>query len=122
MNTHMILVCTTVGTEEAAQSLARLVVTQRLAACVHMERIHSTYRWQGELQEEPEYRLLAKTTPERAEAVHAAWAAAHPYEVPAIWTVQAQALSPGFAAWLAQETDGLDAGADGPKTKGRPLA
>ena len=122
MNTPMILVCTTVGTEEAAQSLARLVVTQRLAACVHLERIHSTYRWQGELQEEPEFRLLAKTTPERAEAVHDVWAAAHPYEVPAIWTVQAQVLSPGFAAWLAQETDGLDAGADGPKTKGRPLA
>ena len=122
MNTPMILVCTTVGTEEAAQSLARLVVTQRLAACVHLERIHSTYRWQGELQEEPEFRLLAKTTPERAQEVHAAWAAAHPYEVPAIWTVQAQALSPGFAAWLAQETDGLDAGADGPKTKGRSLA
>ena len=122
MNTPMVLVCTTVGTDEAAQSLARIVITQRLAACVHLERIHSIYRWQGQVQEEPEYRLMAKTTPERAHQVHAAWTAAHPYDVPAIWTVQAQVLSPGFAAWLAAETRGPDADAGAQTTKGRPLA
>lgn len=104
MNTPMILVCTTVGTEEAAQTLARLVVTQRLAACVQVERIQSTYRWQGQVQEEPEFRLMAKTTPARVHQAQAAWAATHPYEVPAIWTVEAQVLTPDFAAWLAVET------------------
>jgi len=104
MNTPMILVCTTVGTEEAAQSLARLVVSRRLAACVHLERIQSTYRWQGQVQEEPEFRLMAKTTPARVHQVQAAWAAAHPYEVPAIWSVEAEVLTPDFAAWLAEET------------------
>ena len=104
MNTPMILVCTTVGTEVAAQSLARLVVTRRLAACVHLERIQSTYRWQGQVQEETEFRLMAKTTAARVHQVQAAWAAVHPYEVPAIWTVEAQVLTPDFAAWLAEET------------------
>ena len=55
---------TTVGSEDDALRLARLLVAQRLAACVQVEAIHrSVYRWEGEVAEEPEWRLTAKTVP-----------------------------------------------------------
>lgn len=102
----MTLVFTTVDTESAAQALAQRVISQHLAACVHIECIHSLYRWQGALQNTPEFRLMAKTTPQRAGEVHNTWKAAHPYEVPAIWSVQAQVLDPAYARWLAEESQG----------------
>lgn len=102
----MTLVFTTVDNESAAQTLAQLVISQHLAACVHVEHIHSLYRWQGAVERTPEFRLMAKTTPQRASEVHAAWKAAHPYQVPAIWTVQAQVLEPPYAQWLAEECRG----------------
>ena len=42
---------------------------------------------------EPEWRLMAKTTPQRAPEVQAAWRELHPYELPAIWTVAAHPSS-----------------------------
>ena len=104
----MVLVFTTVDTEAAARSLARLLIEQRLAACVQVEPIRSTYRWKGTVQEAPELRLMAKTTAKRVDAVRAAWKAAHPYEVPAIWTTPAQALEPDYAAWLEAEVQTRD--------------
>ena len=38
--------------------------------------------------------------------------------MPAIWTVQAKVLSPGFAEWLAEETRGPDADAGSQNDKG----
>ena len=99
----MTLVFTTVDTESAAHALARLVISQHQAACVHIERIHSVYRWQGAVENTAEFRLMAKTTPQRAEQVHISWKAAHPYAVPAIWRVQAQVLDPAYAQWVAEE-------------------
>ena len=98
------LVFTTVDSQDAAHALAQKVVERRLAACVQTEPIQSTYRWEGRVQHASEWRLMAKTTPQRAPEVQAAWRELHPYEVPAIWSVAAQVLSPDFAAWLAAET------------------
>jgi len=37
---------------EAADNLARLLVDERLAACVNVVDCESTYRWDGEVHEE----------------------------------------------------------------------
>lgn len=62
----MILVFTTVDSEDAAQRLAQEAVQRNLAACVQAQAIRSTYRWQGQVRDEAEFRLMAKTTPQRA--------------------------------------------------------
>ena len=53
-----IAVVTTVARLEDAQAMARALVERRLAACAQIERIESVYRWQGAVQQEPEYRVL----------------------------------------------------------------
>jgi periplasmic divalent cation tolerance protein len=76
-------VATTVGTMDAARELARQVLEARLAACVQLDHgVTSHFRWQGELSEAPEVRLLIKTLPECVPALQALLAAAHPYELP----------------------------------------
>ncbi|WP_254534554.1 divalent-cation tolerance protein CutA [Halomarina litorea] len=84
---------------EAATDLARTLVEERLAACVNAVDCRSTYRWEGEVVEEEEVLLLAKTTDERYPDLAARVAELHPYDVPCIERFEESDLSADFAAW-----------------------
>lgn len=60
---------TTVDSERAAQTLAQAGVKARLAACAQVEKIHSHYWWDGQLQQGDEWRITWKTTPQRLQAL-----------------------------------------------------
>lgn len=96
----------TVATREQAEALARALLERRLCACVQIERVESLYRWEGALQQEPECRLLFKTTAALAPALCAALREAHPYALPQILTLPVLEALPAYARWVAQETDG----------------
>ncbi|MCE4554608.1 divalent-cation tolerance protein CutA [Roseateles cellulosilyticus] len=98
---ELLAVFTTVATREQADALARGAVAQRLAACVQVEPIHSTYRWQGEVVHEPELRLVFKTNQANYPSLEAWLLASHPYDVPAVFALPVAAASSGYAAWLA---------------------
>jgi periplasmic divalent cation tolerance protein len=54
-------IITTTGTEEQALSIARALVSERLAACVNIiGPIRSVYRWRDAIEDEREYLLLIK--------------------------------------------------------------
>jgi len=96
-------VATTVGSMDAARELARRILQARLAACVQLDHgVTSHYRWQGELREEPEVRLLIKTLPDCIPALQALFAGGHPYELPQFLVTRAEA-SPAYAAWVRSE-------------------
>ena len=99
----MLLALTTVASSEQAHQLARGLIEQRLAACVQIQAIESVYRWEGELQQDSEWRLLIKTTPERWAALQAWLLARHPYSLPALLAWPASQAAPGFAAWVQGE-------------------
>ena len=67
---------------EAAAELARTLVEERLAAGVNLVDCDSVYRWDGDVREESEVVLLAKTTAERFPALSERVEELHPYEVP----------------------------------------
>ena len=104
MTAPLCLVLTTVATREDAGRLARGMVERRLAACAQINAIDSVYRWQGAVQCEGEWRLLFKTTAERAPALQAALRAGHPYELPAIVALPCGDALAGFADWVDEET------------------
>ena len=98
-------VTTTVGTEAQAQQLAREILQRRLAACVQLERgLLSHYRWQGELCEDAEVRLVIKTLPGCIEALQALFAEQHPYELPQFLASPMRA-STAYADWVRAEVD-----------------
>jgi periplasmic divalent cation tolerance protein len=100
---EVVSVATTVGAMDAARELARQILEARLAACVQLDHgVTSHFRWQGELSEEPEVRLLIKTLPECVPALQALFAGTHPYDLPQFLVTPAQA-SPAYAAWVRSE-------------------
>lgn len=84
---------------EDAGDIARLLVEERLAACVNRIPCESTYRWKGELIDEEEEILLAKTTEERYPDLLERVLAAHPYDVPCVERFDEGDVFPDFGQW-----------------------
>lgn len=84
---------------EAAESLASRLVEERLAACVNRVDCRSTYRWEGEVHEEAEVLLLAKTSDDRCEDLVARVEELHPHDVPCVERFEEEAVLPAFATW-----------------------
>jgi periplasmic divalent cation tolerance protein len=97
----VIQVMTTIDTREAAQTLARLLVQSRLAACVQVVGpITSTYRWEGRVEEAEEWLCLVKTRAERFAEVEQCIREHHAYDVPEIVAMPATDISAPFLQWL----------------------
>ena len=100
-----LLVMTTTPNEEAATTLARALVDESLAACVQVvPGLRSFFRWEGQVQDEPELLLLIKTAPDRREQVLERLGQLHPYTVPEAVTVRLDGGSPAYLGWLREVT------------------
>jgi periplasmic divalent cation tolerance protein len=101
MSLDAILVLTACPDEATAARIARDLVESGTAACVsRVPGVHSTYRWQGRLQDEPEVLLIIKTLATRFEALEMRLKSLHPYEVPEIIALPVVNGSPEYLAWL----------------------
>ena len=100
-----LIVTTNLPDAASAQTLAALLVEQRLAACVNiLAPCRSIYRWQGKVEDAQVVPLLIKTTAARYAALEAAIRTHHPYELPEIVAIPIQCGLPGYLAWVAAET------------------
>ena len=98
----LLSVYTTVGSLEQARMLARELVQRRLAACAQICPIESFYHWRGELQNEPEFRVLLKTSAERYDELESAIRSLHPYELPAIYALAVARGLPPYERWVSE--------------------
>jgi periplasmic divalent cation tolerance protein len=96
----LLAVYTTVATREEARELAGALVDRRLAACAQIAEIESFYRWDGEVVNETEYRILFKTTEARWNAIESAIVDLHPYELPAIHAVEIEEIYEPYGDWV----------------------
>ena len=53
----MIIIHTTIGSEEDARELTNYLVKKQLIACGTFHEIQSIYKWKDEIQEESEYEI-----------------------------------------------------------------
>jgi periplasmic divalent cation tolerance protein len=103
MSEQALLVLTTCGNDEDARTLAQLLVEQRLAACVNAIRgVASTYRWQGQVQQDQETLLIIKTTAARLAALERAIRGHSKYELPEVVALPVQGGSKDYLAWLRE--------------------
>ncbi|MFC6825493.1 divalent-cation tolerance protein CutA [Halopelagius fulvigenes] len=103
---------------DAAPELARTLVEERLAACVNRLDCESVYRWEGEVYEESEVVLLAKTTEDGYTALRDRIEELHPYDVPCVERFDRADALPAYASWVEESTgpetaDGGEDDADG---------
>ncbi|MFN2318662.1 MAG: divalent-cation tolerance protein CutA [Dermatophilaceae bacterium] len=90
---------------EVADRIARLLVDERLAACVQQLPITSTYVWEGTVERSSEILLLAKSTAESFDAVCAAVTQVHPYDLPEILAVPVSEALGEYQTWVEESVD-----------------
>lgn len=98
-----VLLTTTPNRAEAA-SIARLLIDERLAACVQLLPVESFYSWQGKTQNEAEILLLVKTRSALFETAIARIKQLHSYSVPEIVAMPFTAGFSGYLDWIDNVT------------------
>ena len=103
MTVHFIYI--TAGKMDEAKNIGRELVSERLAACVNIiDNIHSLYWWEGEIQDEKEVVIIAKTKesliPELIEKVKSI----HSYSCPCIVSLPIIHGNKPFLDWVGEET------------------
>jgi len=102
---HGRIVFVTAGKREVADKLARVLVGERLAACVSIvDGVTSIYRWEGEVVEDRELLLIIKTWNDRFEELKARILAEHPYQVPEIVALPLEDGHQAYLEWVQRET------------------
>ncbi len=101
----LIVVVTSVGTEEQALDVAHAIVRARRAACVNIiPNVHSVYRWKGRVCDDGEMLLVIKTRASQFEAVRETIQRVNTYELPEVLGYRVDMASSGFAAWIEKMT------------------
>lgn len=98
------IVFMTAGSEEEALTIARALVQERLAACCSLvPRIRSIYRWQGEVCDDAETMMVAKTTGAKLPKLTDRVKELHSYDCPEVVAAEISGGAAPYLQWLAEE-------------------
>ena len=61
---EVLIIITTESSKKNALRLAKLLIKNKLAACVSMKEIFSIYEWDNDIEETKEYEITIKSKPE----------------------------------------------------------
>lgn len=93
----------TTPNEESAKKIARLVISNKLAACVNIiPTIQSIYEWEGRINEDLEYLLMIKTTTANVDELTTFVRDNHPYSVAEVISVKIENGNPPYLDWVAK--------------------
>ncbi len=100
-----ILVMVTCGSSEEAETIAQLLLEERLVACVNIAgRIRSLFHWEGAIARESESLLLMKTRAECFDELSRRVKEVHSYEVPEIIAMSIMVGNPDYLDWIREST------------------
>jgi periplasmic divalent cation tolerance protein len=95
------VVLVTAPSPDAGAALGRVLVDERLAACVNViPGLTSIYRWQGEREEASECLLVIKTDETRYAELERRVLELHPYTVPEVLALPVERGAPAYMEWL----------------------
>ncbi len=96
----------TAGSFDEAKNIGRMLVQQKLAACVNLlDGMTSIYHWNNELQEDKETVVIAKTRKELVPELVKTVQSEHSYDCPCILELPVQGGNPDFLDWIRSETN-----------------
>ena len=94
----------TAGSKDEARKIGQDLVAAGLAACVNiLDNMNSIYMWQGEIQDDSEVVIIAKTTEDRVPALVEKVKALHSYDCPCIVAIPVSGGNQAFLDWVTAE-------------------
>jgi periplasmic divalent cation tolerance protein len=101
-----VIVLSTFPADADAETVARALVDERLAACVTiLGGVTSVYRWDDQIQRDQEQQFVIKTRADRVDALRERLQALHPYDVPEFLVVPVTGGSERYLGWVRDSTE-----------------
>jgi periplasmic divalent cation tolerance protein len=101
---NQIVTFCTLPDKAAGEKIARVLVEERLAACVNLvPGLSSIYRWQGKIEKQEECLLIIKTAVP-FERLRARIKELHPYQAPEIISLPIKDGDSAYLKWLTDNS------------------
>jgi periplasmic divalent cation tolerance protein len=98
---ELVVVLMTTGSQEEAQQIADALVREMLAACVNvLPGVLSVYQWEGEVQQDEEWLLIAKSRCDVLDDLVHRVQTLHSYDVPEIIALPLVGGSQDYLKWI----------------------
>ena len=98
------IIVSTYPDKKSITKIANKVVKNRLAACVNITKISSTYAWKGKIENTSEYLALFKTTKKNQNTLKTTIKKTHPYDVPEIAEINVSSINKPYLKWMIDST------------------
>ena len=99
-----ILLYITTSNREEAISISRILVGEKLVACANIvDHVTSLYWWQGEIEQNNESIIIAKTLSSYAEPAIKKIKEIHSYNCPAIVVMPISNGNPDYIEWIREQ-------------------
>ncbi|WWW11589.1 divalent-cation tolerance protein CutA [Arcobacter cryaerophilus gv. pseudocryaerophilus] len=99
-----VIVQTTTSNEEEAKKIAKILIQDKLVACVQLKDIESLYNWDGKLCCERETLLSIKTKKELFSKVKSKILELHSYDTPEIIELDISNISEDYLKFIKENT------------------
>jgi len=88
--------------DDEARTISQALLREKLVACAGMWKMNSLFLWKGELKDEDEVVIFAKSTDDKYEGIKNQVRELHSYELPAIIKIPIEA-NEEYEKWLKNE-------------------
>ncbi|WDM85672.1 divalent-cation tolerance protein CutA [Ehrlichia sp. JZT12] len=100
------LIYTTTPSYEDAYRISNILLENKLIACANIfNNVTSVYFWENEIHNNTEYAIILKTTNSLAQEAADKIQEIHPYDTPAIITINPTHVNDKFTQWINDYTN-----------------
>lgn len=101
---NIVVIQTTCSSKEEAKKIAKVLVVEKLAACVQLSEIESFYNWNNEFCCDNETLLNIKTIKENFEKIKSRILELHSYDLPEIIQLDITNASEEYLKFIGENT------------------
>lgn len=101
---NIVLIQTTCSNKDEAKNIAKVLIEEKLAACVQLSEIESFYSWNNEFCNENETLVNIKTIKENFEKVKSKIKELHSYDLPEIIQLNITNASEEYLKFIGDNT------------------
>jgi periplasmic divalent cation tolerance protein len=92
------------SSENEAKSLAESLLRKKYIACANIiPKIHSMYRWDGEIKYDQEALLILKTTSTQVNHIQSFIASHHSYDTFCLIRIESDFINPEYLQWVKEQ-------------------
>lgn len=99
-----IAIISTYPNKKSISTISKLLVKDKIVACVNIIEISSIYSWNKKIENSNEYLAIFKTTQKNKKLLKQKIQETHPYDVPEIAEIDISSINDSYLKWLVNST------------------